>query len=139
MKKIIRIIMVILTLVYPFFMTCLAGTGLIYNKSSYGGKIELIGILLITSGILMTTGSFLCFSRKKTANKISLTCSVTGLAICLLMLNFLCSHADKAGWVDNYTMEAVSGMYRARILPVIIPAVNSAIISISNIKENRTS
>lgn len=139
MKKIIRIIMVILTLVYAFFMTCMAGAGLIYNKSSYGIYMEITGILLIISGILMTAGSFLCFSRKKTANVISLTCSVTGLAVCLLMLKFLCSHADKAGWADNYTMEAVSGMYRTRILPVIIPAVISAIISIRNIKENRTS
>lgn len=139
MKKIIRIIMIILTLVYPFFMTCLAGTGLIYNKSSYGGKMELIGIFMIISGISMTSGAFMCLFQKKSVNIISLTCSVSGLILCLAMLYLLCSHADNAGWVDNYTMNPVSDMYRTRILPVIFPSAVSTGISILHIKQNRTS
>lgn len=139
MKKIIRIIMIISTLIYPLFMTCLAGIGLIYNKSSYGGKITTIGIFLVISGISMTSGAFMCLFRKKTVNIISLTCSVSGLILCLAMLYLLCSHADNAGWIDNYTMNPVSDMYRTRILPVIFPSAVSTIISISHIKQNRTS
>lgn len=139
MKKIIKIIMIILTLVYPFFMTCFAGMGLIYNKSSYGAKLELIGIFMIISGISMTLGAFLCLSSRKTTNIISLACSVIGLILCLAMLYMLCSHADNAGWVDNYTMNPVSDMYRTRILPVIIPSAISTGISVSHIKQNRTS
>lgn len=139
MKKIIKIIMIILTLVYPLFMNFMAGTGLIYNKDSYGGKMVLIGIFMIISGISMASGTFLCLSSKKAANIISLTCSVPGLILCLAMLYLLCSHADNAGWVDNYTMNPVSDMYRTRILPVIIPSALSTGISISHIKQNRTS
>lgn len=139
MKKIIRIIMIILTLIYPLFMTCFAGIGLIYNKSSYGEKIEITGIFLIISGILMTSGAFLCLFRKKSVTIISLTCSVIGLILCLSMLYLLCSHADSAGWCDNYTMNPVSDMYRKRILPVIIPSLISTGFSISHIKQNRTS
>ncbi len=139
MKKIIRIIMIILTLVYPLFMNFLAGTGLIYNKDSYGVKMVIIGILMIISGISMTSGTFLCLSSKKATNIISLTCSVSGLILCLAMLYLLCSHADNAGWVENYTMNPVSDMYRTRILPVIIPSALSTGISILHIKQNRTS
>ncbi|MCM1132976.1 MAG: hypothetical protein NC340_05855 [Ruminococcus flavefaciens] len=139
MKKIIKIIMMILTLIYPVFMTCLAGAGLIYNKSGYGAEIALIGIFLIISGILMTVGAVLCLSGKKLLNIISLACSVLGLALCLAMLYLLCTHADNAGWSDNYTMNPVSAMYRARILPVIFPSAISAGIAITHIKQNRTS
>lgn len=139
MKKIIRIIMIISTLIYPLFMTCFAGIGLIYNKSSYGKKIEITGIFLIISGILIISGAFLCLFRKKSVNIISLSCSVIGLILCLSMLYLLCSHADSAGWCDNYTMNPVSGMYRKRILPVIIPSLISTGFSISHIKQNRTS
>lgn len=139
MKKIIRSIMIILTLVYPLFMTCLAGMGLIYNKASYGRNMEIIGILMIISGLSMTSGAFMCLFRKKSVNIISLTCSISGLILCLAMLYLLCSHADNAGWVDNYTLNPISDMYRARILPVTIPSAISTGISISHIKQNRTS
>lgn len=139
MKKIIRIIMIILTLVYPLFMTCLAGMGLIYNKTSYGRNMEIIGIFMIISGISMISGAFMCLFRKKSVNIISLTCSVSGLVLCLAMLYLLCSHADNAGWVDNYTMNPVSDMYKTRILPVIFPSAISTGISILHIKQNRTS
>lgn len=142
MKKIIRIIMIILTLIYPLFMNLMAGMGLIYNKNSYGGKIVTAGIFLIISGIMVTIGDFLCISSKKITNIVSLTCNISGLVICLVMLYIICTHADNAGWADNYTMAPVSGMYKARILPVIIPSVLSAglaIANINNINKNRTS
>lgn len=137
MKKIIKIIMIIFTLIYPLFMTCLAGSGLIYNKSGYGDKIANIGFFLIISGLLMTIGAFFCIFTKKTTNIISLFCSVSGLIMCLVMLYLLCNHADNAGWSDNYTMLPVSDMYKSRILPVIFPAITAIIISLINIKNRK--
>lgn len=137
MKKIIKFIMMILTLIYPLFMTCLAGSGLIYNKSGYGKSIANTGIFLIISGLLMTSGAVLCLFRKKLNNIISLACSVSGLILCMLMLYRLCSHADSAGWSDNYTMLPVSDMYKTRILPVIFPAITATAISIVNIKKRK--
>ena len=137
MKKIIKFIMMILTLIYPLFMTCLAGSGLIYNKSGYGKNIANIGIFLIISGLLITCGTFLCLFRKKLNNIISLSCSISGLILCMFMLYRLCNHADNAGWSDNYTMLPVSDMYKTRILPVIFPAVTAIAISIVNIKKRK--
>ncbi|MDE5935942.1 MAG: hypothetical protein K2G83_00840 [Ruminococcus sp.] len=129
--------MIIFTLIYPLFMTCLAGSGLIYNKSGYGDKITNTGFFLIISGLLMTAGAFLCIFVKKTINIISLACSVSGLILCLIMLHILCTHADNAGWSDNYTMLPVSDMYKSRILPVIFPAVTAIIISFINIRNRK--
>lgn len=136
--KIIKIIMLILTAVYPLFMTCLAGAGLIYNKSSYGIKLEYTGIFLILSGIIITIGVILCLSEKKAVNIISLIFSISGLILCLVMLYILCSHADYAGWRDNYTLMPVSSMYIRRILPTAIPACIASLISFLNIKKSRT-
>lgn len=139
MKILIRIIMIILTLIYPLFMVCMTGAGLLYNSSSYGEKLTYIGIFLIFSGISITSGVFLSLSKKKLKNITALACSLCGLIICLVSLYLLCIHADNAGWCDNYTLLPVSDMYRRRILPVIIPSAISTITAIFNIKQNWTS
>lgn len=139
MKKIIKIIMIILTLIYSLFMTSLAGAGLIYNKSGYGEYIANIGTFLIISGLLMTVGAVFCLFTKKAINIISLSCSVSGVIICFIMLYLLCKHADSAGWSDNYTMLPVSNMYKSRLIPVIFPSAISTFIAIFHIKQNRTS
>lgn len=118
-----EIIMVILTAVYSAAMVCLAGAGLIYNGESYGRDIVNTGIFLIISGILLTAGAILCLFRKRVFLVLSAIFTIIGLILCLSMLYILCSHADSAGWTDNYTMTAVSHMYKSRILPVIAPAV----------------
>lgn len=120
-----EIIMVILTAVYSVAMVCLAGAGLIYNGESYGKDIVNTGILLILSGILLTVGAIFCLFRKRIFLVLSAIFTIIGLILCLSMLYILCSHADSAGWTDNYTMTAVSHMYKSRILPVIAPAVLS--------------
>lgn len=117
------VIMVILTAVYSLIMVCLAGAGLIYNGESYGRELVNVGIWLIVSGILMTSGAAVSFLKKRIFSIISAILTIVGLGICLVMVYILCTHADSAGWADNYTMEPVSRMYRERLLPVIAPAV----------------
>lgn len=117
------VIMVILTAVYSLIMVCLAGAGLIYNGESYGRELVNVGIWLIVSSILMTSGAAVSFFKKRIFSIISAVLTIAGLGICLVMVYILCTHADSAGWADNYTMEPVSRMYRERLLPVIAPAV----------------
>lgn len=117
------IIMVILTVVYSLIMVCLAGAGLIYNGESYGRELVNVGIWLIVSGVLLTSGAAVSFLGKRVFSVISAVITIAGLGICLVMVYILCTHADSAGWADNYTMEPVSRMYRERLLPVIAPAV----------------
>ena len=117
------IIMVILTVIYSLIMVCMAGAGLIYNGDSYGRQLVNVGIWLIISGVLMTSGTAAAFLKKRFFLVLSVIFTVAGLLLCLVMVYILCTHADSAGWADNYTMEPVSRMYRERLLPVIVPAV----------------
>ena len=126
---VLKVIMLILTAVYPLMMVCLSGAGLVYNGASYGGGMETVGMLLITSGIIMTSGAILSLFRRNILSVISMICSGSGLVLCLAMLYKVVTHADAAGWSDNYTMAPVSDMYQVRILPVIIPAVLAVIIA----------
>lgn len=123
----LKLLLVILTVIFPVLMVMLAGAGLLYNSESYGAELSRIGVLLIISGAVMTAGTVLVLLRKNIA---SLICSCTGFALCMTMLYRLTSHADSAGWSDAYTMEPASGMYMSRILPVIIPFSIAAVLSL---------
>lgn len=116
----LRIILIVLTLIYPIFMVIMSGAGLVYNSSSYGPELTRTGILLIASGIIMAAGSFLCIFRK---NIVSVICSCCGFALCMAMLYKLTEHADSAGWTNKFTMEAISSMYIHRIVPTAAPFI----------------
>lgn len=121
-----KVVMMLLTLYFSCAMTVLSGAGLIYNRESYGSKMTATGVLLILSAVLMTAGAILCLFRKNAANILSLCFSAMGAILCMIMLYRLVSHADSCGWTDKYTMQPISSMYKARILPCIIP-VSAAI------------
>ncbi len=125
-----KVVMLILTAVFSLTMTAMAGAGLIYNGDSYGSKLVNIGAALISSGILMTAGAVFCVFRKTLHNTISIICTGSGLALCLVMLRRLCIHADNAGWTDSVTLSPISDMYSARLLPVIAPAALAIIIAV---------
>ena len=130
LMKAAKAVLLCLTAVYPVFMAGMSGAGLIYNGDSYGNEISAVGAALIASGLIMAAGAVLCLFRKNLANIVSLICSSGGLALCLVMLHKLCSHADAAGWTDKFAMTPISDMYRARILPCIAPAVIAAVIAL---------
>ncbi len=125
-----KAVMLCLTAVYPVFMVGLSGAGLVYNSDSYGSSITLTGVLLIVSGLIMALGAVLCLFRKNLPDIVSLVCSGGGLALCLVMLHRLCTHADAAGWTDKFAMTPISDMYRARIMPSIAPAALAAVIAL---------
>lgn len=124
---VIKIIMIILTVIFPIAMVIPAGAGLIYNGDSYGASLIHTGVSLIVSGVLMTAGAVLVCFRK---NIISLICSCSGFAECMIMLVKLVKHANSAGWSDAYTMEPVSDMYIARILPTAAPFILAVIAAL---------
>ena len=41
---VLKVILVVLTLIYPVFMTMMTGVGIIHNKSSYGEEITSLGV-----------------------------------------------------------------------------------------------
>ena len=126
-SRLVTAAMLILTAVYPVFMVMMTGAGLIYNRSTYGERICTTGMLLIVSGAAVTAGVLLSLPKKRSTAVISLILTAAGLTLCLCMLHILTSHADSAGWSDNYTMEPVSALYRRRILPSVIPAAMAAV------------
>ena len=130
-----KAVMLILTAVFSLTMTIMAGAGLIYNGDSYGRKLVNIGTALIISGILMTAGAVFCLFKKRLINIISIICTGSGLVLCLVMLNKLCTHADYAGWTDSITLTPISDMYASRLLPVIAPAALALVISFIQLKQ----
>lgn len=129
----VKILLMILTFIFPITMVCLAGAGLVYNGENYGKSLVDTGIFLIISGILMTSGSILCILKKRLPNILSLIFSISGFSLCMIFLYRLCEHADSAGWADSFSMQPVSDMYKARILPIIFPVIISVVIAIIHI------
>lgn len=125
-----KVIMLVLTAIYPLFMVTLSGAGLIYNKDSYGDELATVGALLIASGFVMAAGAVLCLFRKNLLNIISAVCSAGGLALCLTMMYKLCDHADRAGWTDNFAMTPISDMYKARIFPSVAPVAIAVVVAV---------
>lgn len=123
-------LLLVLTAIYPMLMVILSGAGLVYNSTSYGAEITRTGVFLIASGLMMTAGAVLCMFKKSLPNLASLFCSVIGFVICMMMLNKLTAHADRAGWMDNFNMTPISDMYRTRIIPVIAPFLLTVVISL---------
>ena len=126
---VLKAIMLVLTAVYPLFMVCMSGTGLIYNRESYGSELAAVGVFLIVSGLVMTLGAVLALPRRNLPNIAAIVCSVSGLVLCLVMLCKLCTHADAAGWTDKFALTPISDMYRARVLPSIVPAATAVVLA----------
>lgn len=122
-----KIILSLLTAVFPMFIVIMTGAGLIYNRASYGEELFHTGIFFIISGILMTVGVIFVWLKQNIA---SIICSCSGFGLCMLMLYKLADHADKSGWSDKYTMLPISDMYISRIMPTIIPFLLAVLISI---------
>lgn len=129
-NKLLKVLLAVLTLIYPLFMVIMTGAGLIYNSASYGKSLTLTGVLLIVSGLIMTVGSILCILNKNISAIIS---SSSGFFLCMLMLYRLVIHADSAGWRNKFTLESISSMYINRIMPVtavLIITVTVAVIQL---------
>jgi len=128
---VLKIILIVLTLIYPLFMTILTGAGIVYNRSSYGSTITGHGISLIVSGIIISAAAFLCIFRKSFLNLIAPITSLIGSGVCMRALFKLISHADSAGWYGNgkYSAVPVSDMYKERVLPVLAVTLLTVVIS----------
>ncbi|MDO4862846.1 MAG: hypothetical protein Q4A05_01645 [Ruminococcus sp.] len=125
-----KAVMLALTAVYPLFMVCMSGAGLVYNSDSYGSELAAVGVFLIISGLVTALGAVLCLSRRNLPNIVSVVCSVGGPVLCLAMMYRLCAHADAAGWTDKFAMTPISDMYRARIMPTIAPAAIAVVVAV---------
>ena len=124
---VMRVILAVLTLVYPIFMVILSGAGLVYNSDSYGEDIVRIGAMLIASGIALGIGTLLVMLKQNIA---SLVFEIPGFALCMVMLDKLVTHADSAGWSNAHTMEPISSIYITRIIPVIAPFILAVTIAL---------
>ena len=124
-----KVIMLLLTAVYPLVMVSLSGAGLVYNSGSYGAEITRIGVLLIVSSVLMTAGAVLCIFRRSACSILSAVFSLFGCILCMVMLHKLVYHADASGWSNKFDMTPISGMYKRRIIPTLLPAAMCTVIA----------
>ncbi len=128
---VLKVILVVLTLIYPVFMTMMTGAGIIHNKSSYGEEITGLGVQLIISGAVITAGAVLCLFRKSLPNLIAAVLSAAGCGVCMRALVKLVKHAKDAGWTgfSRYEGVPVSDMYKTRVGPVIAPVLLTILIA----------
>lgn len=127
-----KALMLVLTAVYPLFMAVMTGSGLLYNRTSYGSYVAGLAVLLILSGVAMTVGALLTLPRKSIFSLASMPLTVCGFILCMVVLNRLAEFSDKQGWQGSgrYDGIPVSDMYKARLMPVIFPAAISLIIAL---------
>ena len=59
-----KVVMLVLTAVYPLFMTLMTAAGILTHRSSYGSYVTGMAVLLIVSGVSVTTGVILALPRK---------------------------------------------------------------------------
>lgn len=122
-----KIILAVLTLIYPLFTVMLSGAGLIVNGNSYGIKLMICGIIWIISGLLSASGSIFCITGK---NIPAVILSSTGFLLCMIILSVVTAHAEKYAWfMPFYGKSDVAGMYRKRIMPSVFPFVLTILIS----------
>ncbi|WP_297958555.1 hypothetical protein [uncultured Ruminococcus sp.] len=124
-----KAVMLVLSLWFSCAMPALTGAGLISNRASYGEEMEKTGIFFIAAAALMTAGAFLCLIRRDLPDILAIAFSLSGLALCMVMLKKLADHADRSGWTDKYTLLPISEMYTSRIMPCIIPALLCAVLA----------
>lgn len=132
-KLLLKALILVLSAVFCLFMPVMTGAGLIYNRTSYGGRLAFTGVLFIVSAVLMTVGAVLCGGGKKRKNVLSVIFSLSGFLLCMVMLRKLCLHADVSGWSDKFTMEQISRMYQRRLLPCAVPVAMAVIMSLLHI------
>ena len=127
-----KVVMLVLTAVYPLFMTLMTAAGILTHRSSYGSYVTGMAVLLIVSGVSVTTGVILALPRKKMASLVSLSPTFCGLTLCLVTLSRLSAYADKHGWTASgmYSGTAVSDMYQSRLLPVVFPAAIAVVVAV---------
>lgn len=126
-----KALLIILTAVYPFFMTIMTGVGILSKSENYGKTISEYAVALILSGSALTGAAILCLFRKSLPNLLSVSIAVPGFALCMAALSRLAGHAEKAGWMGHgaYALMPVADMYRQRIFPVILPFLLTCIIA----------
>jgi len=128
-----KVILAVLTLVYPLFTVMLSGAGLILNGDSYGTKLIICGISWISSGLLISSGSISCILNK---NIPAVILSSIGFLICMITLFIVISHAEKHGWnvpLPLFDEFSVAYMYGRRIIPTVIPFILTILISRGNL------
>lgn len=127
-----KALMLVLTAVYPLFMAVMTGTGLLYNRTSYGSYVAVLAVLLILSGVAMTGGALLTLPRKSIFSLVSMLLTICGFIMCMVVLSRLAEFSDKHGWQGSgkYDGIPVSDMYKARLMPVIFPAAIALIIAL---------
>lgn len=126
-----KVMLMILTAIYPLFMTMLTGIGIVSNSASYGRMITGCGVVLVISGAAMTAAAMMCIFRKKILNILAIVISVSGFTVCMGALYKLVKHAENAGWMGQgaYSLMPVADMYKQRIIPDIVPFLLILIIS----------
>ncbi len=143
LQNFLRILLVILTMIYPCFMVMMSATGWMYNFKSgnYPELFRNFAMGMYLGGGLLCLGTILLFFGIKAKfwkiNFISLSSAVIGCPLCMGILSKFSDYADQNFSGIGESMQPVSEMYHDRIFPVIFPAVLLAVLSVWQILDTR--
>ena len=139
-ERCITVVMLILTAIYPLFMTSMTAAGIIYHRTGYG-DISVQGVLLLASSLMLTAGAVLSIFRKKLCSILSASFLLTGSILCIASLKKLMEHADRFGWTGHGRYEGipVSDMYLQRIAPAVIPVAAAIYLPVKHYADKRDS
>lgn len=135
-KLLLRLLLVILTLIYPGFMAVMSAAGWHYNvtQGSYPALFDSLAGWMYAGSFLLCTGTLLVLIGAKprlwTCNIAAGCMGGVGCAACMMSLHRFCVYADQNFSGIGESLRPVSDLYRVRLLPILAPALLLAGLSL---------
>lgn len=131
MPQVVRILLIVLLLfsgaVYALVMPQLSAAGWQYNvdAGNYPQLFAAFAAWMRIGSVLLCAAVVLCLLGQRVrfwlCNVISLFCGGAGFTSCMIVLSRFMAYADQNFPGMGETMQPVSGMYRDRLLPMLLP------------------
>ena len=128
-RLLLRILLVLLTLVYPGFMAVMSAAGWHYNvtQGSYPALFDSLAGWMYAGSFLLCAGTLLVLIGAKPrlwqCNAAAGVMGVLGCAACMSALHRFCVYADQNFSGIGEGLRPVSDLYRVRLLPILAPAL----------------
>ncbi len=127
LKKFLRVMLILTTLVYPLFMCQMSAAGWQYNvdAGNYPEVFAAYAFWMRAGSVLLTAAAVLCLfgsrPRRWLCNAAALGCGTGGIIACMTVLAKFTAYADQNFSGLDETMQPVSELYRDRLLPTLLP------------------
>lgn len=126
LKKTLKIILIVSTVIFPLFFNLLGGAGLVYESvTNYSAglltrsdfsSLRNLGVLLLLSSVLMLSATVLCIKKN---DMLSIILETSGFIIFITVLVLLINIVKQSGLSDE-NLKPYSQIYFQRHFPTVI-------------------